>query len=97
MSGLNLFKIKAIPHKDCNANMQLAFSSDWSKRRRNTDVFQGVLGKNDGKDSSLCATKRAARSLRGVAINCCSHSLISSLEVSLSNLLPFSQSAEQSE
>ncbi len=62
-------KIKAIPHKDCRADTQLAFSSDCQKRRRNTGVFQGVVGKNDGKDASVCAAKRAARSLRGVALS----------------------------
>ena len=60
--------LKAIPHKDCRADAQSAFSSDCPKRRRNTGVFQGVLGKNDGKDASVCAAKRAARSLRGVAL-----------------------------
>ncbi len=54
---------KAIPHKDCRADAP----SDCPKRRRNTGVFQGVLGKNDGKDASVCAAKRVARSLRGVA------------------------------
>ena len=56
---------KATPHKDCRTDAQ----SDCPKRRRNTGVFQGVLGKNDGKDASVCAAKRAARSLRGVALN----------------------------
>ena len=59
----------AIPHKYCRADAQSAFSSDCPKRRRNTGVFQGVLGKNDGKDASVCAAKRAARSLRGVALS----------------------------
>ena len=63
------FEFKAIPHKDCRADAQSAFSSDCPKRRRNTGVFQGVLGKNDGKDASVCAAKRAARSFRGVAYN----------------------------
>ncbi len=34
------------------SNVQIAppnFSSDCQKRRRNTDVFQGAFGKNDGK------------------------------------------------
>ena len=64
-----MYFFKAIPHKDCRADAQSAFSSDCPKRRRNTGVFQGVLGKNDGKDASVCAAKRAARSLRGVALN----------------------------
>ena len=55
---------KATPHKDCRTDAQ----SDCPKRRRNTGVFQGVLGKNDGKDASVCATERVARSLRGVAL-----------------------------
>ena len=59
---------KAIPHKDCRADAQSAFSSDCPELRRNTGVFQGVLGKNDGKDASVCAAKRAVRSLRGVAL-----------------------------
>ena len=59
---------KAIPHKDCRADAQPAFTSDCSKRRGNTDIFQGVLGKNYGKDASVCVAKRAARSLRGVAL-----------------------------
>ena len=54
----------AIPHKYCRADAQSAFSSDCPKRRRNTGVFQGVLGKNDGKDESVCA----ARYLRGAAL-----------------------------
>ena len=56
-----MYFFKAIPHKDCRADAQSAFSSDCPKRHRNTGVFQGVLGKNDGKDASVCATKRAAR------------------------------------
>ncbi len=67
----NMSIVKAIPHKDCRADAQSAFSSDCPKRHRNTGVFQGVLGKNDGKDASVCAAKRAARSLRGVALNIC--------------------------
>ena len=63
-----IYFFKAIPHKDCRADAQSAFSSDCPKRHRNTGVFQGVLGKNDGKDASVCATKRAARSLRSVAL-----------------------------
>ena len=65
--GATLFKV--IPHKDCRADAQSAFSSDCPKRRWNTGVFQGVSGKNDGKDASICTAKRAARSLRGVALN----------------------------
>ncbi len=49
----NMSIVKAIPHKDCRADAQSAFSSDCPKRRRNTGVFQGVLGKNDGKDASV--------------------------------------------
>ena len=44
---------KAIPHKDCRADAQSAFSSGCPKRRRNTGVYQG--GKNGGKDASVCA------------------------------------------
>ncbi len=40
---------KAILHKDCRSDAQSAFPSDCPKRRRNTGVFQGVLGKNEGK------------------------------------------------
>ena len=40
---------KETPHKDCCSDAQSAFSSDCPKRRRNTGVFQGVLGKNEGK------------------------------------------------
>ncbi len=60
---------KTIPHKDCSSDARPAFSSDCSKLRRNTGVFQGVLGKNDGKAASVYAAKRVARSLRGVALN----------------------------
>ena len=59
----------ATPHKDCRTDAQSDFSSDCPKRRRNTGVIQGVLGKNDGKAASVCAAKRAARSFRGVAYN----------------------------
>ncbi len=60
--------LKAIPHNDCRADTQSAFSLDCPKRRRNTGVFQVVLSKNDGKDASVCAAKYVARSLRGVAL-----------------------------
>ena len=59
---------KAISHKDFRADAQSAFSADCSKRCRNTGVFQGVLGKDEGKDASVCAAKRVARSLCGVAL-----------------------------
>lgn len=49
---------KATPHKDCRTDAQSDFSSDCPKRCRNTGVFQGVLGKNNGKTASVCAAKR---------------------------------------
>ncbi len=58
----------ATPHKDCRTDAQSDFSSDCPKRHRNTGVCQGVLVKNDGKDASVCAAKRTARSLCGVAL-----------------------------
>ena len=61
-------KIKEIPHKDCCADAQPAFSSYEPKQCRNTGVFQGILAKNDGKEASVCAAKRAERYLRGVAL-----------------------------
>ena len=59
---------KVIPHKGCCADTESAFSSDCLKRRRNTGVFQGVLDTKDGKNASVCAAKRTARSLRSVAL-----------------------------
>ncbi len=49
-AGRKLFK--AIPHNYCRAITPANFSADCRKRRSNTDVFQGVFGKNDGKFAS---------------------------------------------
>ena len=42
-------KIKATPHRDCASDSEHNFLSDRQNRRRNTDVFQGDFGENDGK------------------------------------------------
>ena len=48
------------------SNVQIApsdFSSDCQKRRRNTDVFQGVFGENDGKYANKMCVQPVGRDL----------------------------------
>ncbi len=61
----NMSIVKAIPHKDCRADAQSAFSSDCPKRRRNTGVFQGVLAKMTEKMQAY-ARQSAQRGLCAV-------------------------------
>ena len=57
--------LKAIPHNDCRADAQSAFSLDCPKRRRNTGVFQVVLSKTTEKMQAYarCCLKKMNVSL----------------------------------